>query len=196
MRAIVPAGLSLKNLGVAHRTKALHVNGPATKLSHLLFCTAMCASTALAQQSPERRNWFDDPFFQVSDKVPNCPVPAGPFITEAERRVQSHGRAERGTTCWLVGKCERPNSYTYDKDIAQAVQAAFKARNPAPRSSLWVTVQRRIVYVEGCVADARDPQVVPKIEAMLLAVPDVERAIANVYVKGKDTPHYKLLNAP
>jgi hypothetical protein len=52
------------------------------------------------------------------------------------------------------------------------------------------------VYVEGCVADARDPQVVPKIEAMLLAVPDVERAIAIVHVKGKDRPHYKLLNAP
>ena len=161
-----------------------------------LLSAALWASTALAQQAPERRNWFDDPFFQVSAKVPDCPVPAGPFLTDAERRVQSHGRAERGTTCWLVGKCERANSYAYDKDIAQSVQAAFKARNPVPRSSLWVTVQRRIVYVEGCVADARDPQAVPKIEAMLRAVPDVERAIANVYVKGRGRPHYKLLDAP
>jgi len=164
---------------------------------HVTFLSAvLCASNALAQPAPERRNWFDDPFFQVSAQVPNCPVPAGPFITDAERRVQSHGRAERGTTCWLVGKCERPNSYAYDQDIAQAVQAAFKDRNPAPRSSLWVTVQRRIVYVEGCVADTRDPQLVPKIEAMLLAVPDVERAIANVHVKGRGRPHYRLLDAP
>lgn len=160
------------------------------------FTAALCASVAVAQQPPERRNWFDDPFFQVTTQLSNCPMPAGPFLTEAEKRVQAHGRAERGTTCWLAGQCERPNAYAYDKDIAQAVQAAFKAKNPAPRSSLWVTVQRRVVYVEGCVADRNDPQVVPKLEAMLRNVPDVERAIAIVHVIGRDRPHYKLLDAP
>src|SRR5690554_6479593 len=51
------------------------------------------------QGAPELRNWFDDPFFQISSAIPDCPEPAGPFITEAERRAESHRRAEKGTTC-------------------------------------------------------------------------------------------------
>ena len=94
-------------------------------------CAALWAPAVWAQSPTERRNWFDDPFFQVTTRVPGCPVPAGPFLTEAEERVQSHGRAERGTTCWLAGKCEQPNSYAYDKDIAQAVQQAFHTRERA-----------------------------------------------------------------
>ena len=157
-------------------------------------CAALWAPAVWAQSPTERRNWFDDPFFQVTTRVPGCPVPAGPFLTEAEERVQSHGRAERGTTCWLAGKCEQPNSYAYDKDIAQAVQQAFHTRKPAPQSSLWVTVQRRVVFVEGCVNEAGAG---PKIEAMIRAVPDVERAIAIVYVKRPGRrPNYKPLNAP
>jgi len=151
------------------------------------------AAAALAQSPPLRSNAFGDPFFQVSARVAHCPVPAGPFVTEAERREQAHGRAERGTTCWLVGRCERPNSYAYDKDIAHAVQAVFQAKNPAPRSSLWVTVQRRVVYIEGCVSDARAAS---KIEALVMTVPDVERAIAIVTTQPRARPPYKLLSAP
>jgi hypothetical protein len=164
----------------------LHV---ATWLLAVLWAPAVWAQTP-----PERRNWFNDPFFQVSTRVAGCPLPAGPYLTEPEMRVQSHGRAERGTTCWLAGQCERPNSYAYDKDIAQAVQAAFQSHHPAPRSSLWVTVQRRVVYMEGCVGNAGDEK---RLETLIAAVPDVERAIAIVYVKqGKTRPPYKLLTAP
>jgi hypothetical protein len=143
---------------------------------------------------PDRRNWFGDPFFQVSSEIAACPEPAGPRMTEDERRVQSHGRAERGTTCWLAGKCERPNSYAYDRDIAQAVKAAFEKRHPAPRSTLWVTVQRRVVYLEGCVARDADG---PRLEAVVREVaPEVERAIAIVHVKGRGKPRYRLLSSP
>jgi hypothetical protein len=165
-------------------------------LHHLagLLCTTLCTSAALAQNPPQRQNWFNDPFFQVSSQVPDCPVPAGPFLTEAEKLVQSHGRAERGTTCWLAGQCDRHNSYAYDADIARAVQAVFRDQNPAPRSSLWVTVQRRVVFVEGCVSD---PRTGPRLETLLMALPDVERAIAIVYVKNSGKrPPYKRLHSP
>lgn len=162
-----------------------------------MLCLLLQSTAAFAQAAsapPERRNWFDDPFFTVSSRVPGCPVPAGPRMTEPERRVQSHGRAERGTTCWLAGKCERPNSYAYDRDIARKVQAAFEAKHPAPASSLWVTVQRRVVYLEGCVARDADG---PTLEAAVReAAPEVERAIAIVHVKGRGRPHYKRLDSP
>src|SRR5260221_13668671 len=103
-----------------------------------------------AQTGPERKNWFNDPFFQISNALPACPVPVGPLVTEDERRVQSHHRAEKGTTCWLAGKCERPNFYAYDADIAEAIRSALKTANPFARSTLWVTVQGRVVYIEGC----------------------------------------------
>ncbi|MGY4826958.1 BON domain-containing protein [Sphaerotilaceae bacterium SBD11-9] len=162
------------------------------------LCVAVWLPTAVwpqTQAPPQRRNWFNDPFFTVSSQVAHCPVPAGPFMTEAERRVQSHGRAERGTTCWLAGQCERPNSYAYDTDIAQAVQSAFTAHHPAPRSSLWVTVQRRVVYLEGCVSDAHDEK---RLHDFVMAnTPHVERVIAIVYVKqARARPPYKLLSAP
>jgi hypothetical protein len=104
-----------------------------------------------AQSGPETRNWFNDPFFQVTNAVPRCPAPAGPFMTEAEKLEQTHHRAEKGTTCWLAGKCSRPNSYAYDQDIAEALKSALTTRDPAPDSTLWVTVQGRVVYFEGCV---------------------------------------------
>lgn len=154
----------------------------------------LSAAPALAQPAPERRNWFDDPFFQISGRIAGCPVPAGPRLTEAERRVRSHERAERGTTCWLAGQCERPNTFNYDADIAQAVKAALGTRHPAPRSSLWITVQRRIVYIEGCVGQPKDG---PRLEAYFRTLPDVERAVAIVYVKRRGgRPPYKLLSAP
>jgi hypothetical protein len=151
-------------------------------------------ASAQAASAPERRNWFGDPFFQASDQVKGCPEPAGARITESERRVQSHGRAERGTTCWLVGKCERPNSYAYDPDIARKVRDAFAGKAPVAGSSLWITVQRRIVYLEGCVARERDEAT---LEAWVrTTAPEVERAVAIVHVKGRRKPPYRLLNAP
>lgn len=160
----------------------------------LVAALLQAAPQATAQPAPPRHNWFGDPFFQVSDHIAGCPEPAGPRLTERERRVRSHERAERGTTCWLAGQCDRHSAYAYDADIAQAAQAALKARHPAPRSTLWLTVQRRIVFIEGCVASERDG---PRLEAYFRRLPDVERAVAIVHVMHRGSrPPYRLLSAP
>ncbi len=122
-----------------------------------LVALAALAAACPALADEELRNWFDDPFFQISAALPDCPLPAGPFITEAQKRAEAHHRAERGTTCWLVRECDRPNSYAYDADIAAAFQAAMHERNPFPDTTLWVTAQGRVLYIEGCVA--RESQV-------------------------------------
>jgi len=154
---------------------------------------SMLAAGALADGSPQRVNWFDDPFFQFADAMTDCPLPAGPFITEAERRVESHHRAERGTTCWLAGQCDRPTAYGHDREIAQALQAALRERNPFSSATLWATVQGRIVFIEGCVPDER---VANEIESYVMAVPQVQRAVAIVYTPPARTPPYKLRTAP
>jgi hypothetical protein len=159
-----------------------------SKLSVLALCCAL--APAPAQAPEELRNWFGDPFFPLSAEVPDCPVPLGPFLTEAERRVQAHHRAERGTTCWLAGRCEQPNAYAYDQGIAQALRAAARER-PAlfAGTSLWVTVQGRVVYIEGCAAD---PDKAATLEDFARAVPGVQQALALLRSGAGEAPPYKL----
>ncbi|HEX2013081.1 MAG TPA: BON domain-containing protein [Roseateles sp.] len=128
------------------------------------------------------RNWFEDPFLQLTgaDAATDCPQPAGPFVTQRERMQQSHRRAEKGTTAWLAGEAERPRAYAYDAEIAQALAAAFRAPVASPRfpgSALWATVQGRVVYIEGCVARAGDAAA---LEALARSLPHVQQAIAIV----------------
>ncbi len=150
------------------------------------------AAPCSVQSEEVRRNWFHDPFFQISDAVPNCPMPAGPFVTEKERTAEAHHRAERGTTCWLVGKCDRPSSYAYDKDIASAFKSALKANknNSFEKSTLWVTVQGRVVYIEGC---AEDRSLGRKIETFTMALPYVELAVAKIRTDSSSPPPYPLI---
>lgn len=145
------------------------------------------ASPALADE--ELRNWFNDPFFQISAALPDCPLPAGPFVSESDKRVQAHHRAERGTTCWLAKECDRPNSYAYDADIADAFQAAVRERNPFPNTTLWVTVQGRVVYIEGC--GTQESQV-SEVETFARALPFVQQAIAIVRIEPSARAPYKL----
>ena len=135
------------------------------------------------------RNWFNDPFFQISHAIDGCPVPMGPYITQTERRVQAHHRAERGTSCWLAGQCTEPNFYRYDEGIAQAIRAALAADNPFADSTLWVTVQGRVVYVEGCVHDTSMP---PRIEAYIRKIPNVQTAAAIVRTDASQRIPYRV----
>ena len=155
----------------------------------LALALAVLASTCLAQAGEELRNWFNDPFFQISAGIPDCPTPAGPFVTESERRVQAHRRAEKGTTCWLARECERPNAYAYDPDIATALQAEMRNRNPFPDTTLWVTVQGRVLYIEGCVTQASE---IAELEALARALPHVQQAIAIVRIGPSGPAPYKL----
>jgi hypothetical protein len=144
-------------------------------------CTAGAQATPAApapDAAPEPlRNWFRDPYFAVRAAVPECPVPRGPLGTEADMRRETHSRAERGTSCWLAGRCEKPNAYLYDAALATAVRERFAASDALRDASLWVTVQRRIVWVEGCVSPATDDRTV---ENVLDGLNDAERVIVVV----------------
>jgi len=155
--------------------------------SSLVAAALLAATAAPADEAP--RNWFDDPFFAVSAFVADCPLPAGPFVDEAGRRVQAHRRAEKGTTCWLAGACERPNAYAYDREIAGALQAALRERPPLAGSSLWVTVQGRVVYIEGC---ATAPSEVDALQALARSLPQVEQVIAIVRTDPAAPPPYRV----
>ena len=141
----------------------------------LMLHSAIC--TAHAEDSAKLKNWFNDPFFQVRDGIPNCPKPRGPLLTEAEMKSESHSRVERGTSCWMAGKCSEPNEYRYDATIGKAVEARFQAEPKFRDTSLWVTVKRKFVWVEGCVARNEEAT---ELERIVLSIPDVERTIVNV----------------
>ncbi|WP_164886961.1 BON domain-containing protein [Piscinibacter defluvii] len=148
------------------------------------------ALSVLRAQADERRNWFDDPFFQITSDVPQCAEPAGPRVTEAERQAQSHRRAEKGTTCWLAKEegCERANAYSYDRDIASEIKVAVRTKAKFPGTSLWVTVQGRVVYVEGCVSRESQAQ---EVEAFVRSMPYVQQAVAIVSSAPGSKPPYK-----
>ena len=150
---------------------------------------AAAAAICLAHADDDLQNWFNDPFFQIAASIPNCPLPAGPFTTESDRRVQAHRRAEKGTTCWLAKECDRPNAYVYDADIASAFQAAWRDRNPHSNTTLWVTVQGRVLYIEGCAADE---SVTLELEAFARSIPNVQQAIAIIRTDSSARAPYKL----
>lgn len=156
----------------------------------LALLLALLALDPAGAQPAEYRNWYHDPFFQISSAIDGCPLPAGPYQTESEQRQQAHHRAEEGTSCWLAGKCARPNSYAYDQDIAASVRANFANRSVLASSTLWITVRGRKVFIAGCV---RDPSVAPELEAIVRLTPEVERAIALVYTGTSAKPPYKVL---
>ncbi|HYD60745.1 MAG TPA: hypothetical protein VEC35_10345 [Noviherbaspirillum sp.] len=133
------------------------------------------------------KNWFDDPFFQVSDGIAGCPRPLGPLLTESEMKSESHSRAERGTSCWMSGACSQPNAYMYDQEIARGVRERLRA---GADTSLWITVKRRFVWVEGCVAH---PAQTADLESQVKSLPNVEHVLVNVMTGTRDKPPYRTL---
>jgi hypothetical protein len=147
------------------------------------------SSLCYGQDPDALRNWFNDPFFQISSDVSNCPLPAGPFIDERAKRNQAHHRAEKGTTCWLAGDCDRPNSYKYDPDIADEFQTAVRNRGPFPDTTLWVTVQGRVVYVQGCGSDKSQ---IKDIEDFAKSVRYVQQVFVDIRVDPSARPPYRV----
>lgn len=143
---------------------------------------ALVALLLAGSADEEVLNRFDDPFQAVSADIAGCPEPRGPRITAAEARVQAHHRAERGTTCWLKGECSEPNAFRYDKGIAQALGARLAGAAALHPSSLWMTVQGRVVYLEGCVERAAQAT---ELETLARGLPEVQQALAIVRV-GRD----------
>jgi hypothetical protein len=139
----------------------------------------LCAPVP-AEEKPELKNWFGDPYFQLTREIASCPEPLGPYMSEAEALRYSHHRAERGTRCYQEKRCRLPSSYDYDREIAASIQRDFAGKRLAlPRSTLWVLVQGRRVWIQGCVAPGYRSG---SLSAMLKRIPDVELAMEEVRV--------------
>lgn len=134
---------------------------------------------AASRAVDERANCFDDPFVQVTDGLPDCPPQAGPRITREEMRAQAHGRTERGTSCYLSGRCRLPNAYLYDREIIPRVRQAIRYDGRFEGTSVWALGQRRWVTLSGCVRSADEAV---EIERLVGRVDDVEAVINELVV--------------
>jgi hypothetical protein len=168
---------------------------PVTALLGLLFLLFLLflLSAGPHAQETDLKNWYNDPFFALSHGFAGCPVPLGPFMTRAQMEDDAHYRVERGTTCWLAHKCTRPNSYMYDAPIADAIRAHFTDSHAFDGTSVWITVQRRFVYAEGCAPRSFD---VHALHLQLEAIPDVEQVFIRVSTDARSPLPYKTLAAP
>jgi len=161
---------------------------PSTLLTACLALLLGAASAAAEEgREPDKKNWFDDPFFQVASGMRGCPTPEGPLYTEQERRSQMHSRLERGTSCWLAGRCADSNAYRYDKALAPRAQAALSAVPGVRRGSIWVIIQRRWVYLQGCVPSRA---LAARLEQAARGVPDVELVVPDFMIGTRGKPSY------
>jgi hypothetical protein len=151
----------------------------------LLLALSCTAATA----GEERRNWFDDPFAQATHGLKGCPVPDGPEMTEAEMRVESHARAERGTRCWLEKKCDSPSAYKYDQPINENATTRLAGDPRFKDSTVWVRTLRAFVFLQGCVRSEKQKQ---EIIGAVTALPRVERVLDEMQVGTKGKPPYRL----
>ena len=143
--------------------------------------------------SQERQNFLGDPFVQLTSGLAQCPVPEGPLLTESEVRAEMHARVERGTSCFMAGRCRLHNAYLYDKEIISRVGklvAALAARDPQmTATSLWAEGQRRWVFLKGCVQSEGQSQA---LEAAVRNMDDVESVINLLMVGTEGAPRYKV----
>lgn len=128
----------------------MRIHERATRLGLLGFATVVLW-VAGVRADEERRNWYNDPFAQATQAYPRCPPAQGPLLTGEEMRQQAHGRLERGTSCWLEGKCEPGGAYVHDQEINERVRRVVADDSWFRDTSLWVTTQAAFVTVEGCV---------------------------------------------
>ena len=147
----------------------------------------MLLASLVAAQEP-RRNAFDDPFTVVTQGLAACPTAEGPLLTEEQVRAEAHDRAQRGTSCWLAGRCRLHNAYLYDKEIIPRVVEAVKADGRYGDTSVWALGQRRWVWLKGCVAK---PEQRDALERLVRQIDDVEGVVNELMVGTAGTPPYK-----
>jgi hypothetical protein len=147
----------------------------------------MLLASLVAAQEP-RRNAFDDPFTVVTQGLASCPIAEGPLLTEEQVRAEAHDRAQRGTSCWLAGRCRLHNAYLYDKEIIPRVVKAVKADGRYGDTSVWALGQRRWVWLKGCVAR---PEQREALESLVRNIDDVEGVVNELMVGATAAPPYK-----
>lgn len=147
------------------------------RLGLLLALGAALAAGVCA--APERANFFNDPFEQATSGIKSCPVPQGPLITRQEMLAQTHGRAERGTSCYQAGRCRLPNAYLYDPDIIARSKKAILADGRFEGTSVWLLGQRRWVWLQGCVRTKNEAEA---LERLIRSLDDVENVMNELEV--------------
>jgi BON domain-containing protein len=160
---------------------------PRAAVAAIVAMLALSLPGRAADGDEPRTNAFDDPFVQATHALAACPVAEGPLVTAAEARAQSHGRAERGTTCYRWGRCRLPNAYLYDKEIVPRVVRFISLDDRFASSTIWVLGQRRWVYLKGCVASAEQASA---LEREVRLIDDVEAVIDELMVGTAGKPPY------
>lgn len=135
----------------------------------------------------ERKNYFEDPFVQVTDAVTACPVPRPPGMTEQELRDAAHVRAQHGGSCYRSGRCRLPNSYLYDREIIPRVAQYIRQDGRFDGTSVWVLGERRLVTLMGCV---QSPEQAEQLERAVMLVDDVMGVINYLQIDPRATPRY------
>ncbi|HTJ94005.1 MAG TPA: hypothetical protein VL424_12980 [Pararobbsia sp.] len=145
-----------------------------------------------------RSNHGNDPFISISTGIAACPVPLGPMQTDKEWLANSHNRIEHGNNCWSEGRCRLMNAYSYDKEIADSVQRRLRYMNTLDlhwmeRTTLWLTIQSRVIFVQGCIAPEFDKA---KFFAVLAQTADVDRVVDNTttHPDASEVPYRTQLN--
>ena len=146
----------------------------------LVIVPVVIAFAGATFTADERKNYFNDPFVQVTNGIAGCPVPQGPGMTEAEMKVEAHSRAERGTRCFMAGKCRLPNSYQYDSEIIPRVRKAILADGRFADTSVWAEGQRRWVWLKGCVRTREQRR---DLQRLVGGLDDVEKVINELVVR-------------
>jgi hypothetical protein len=150
---------------------------------------ALCALGVFSAHAQERKNFFEDPFVQVTSAMAGCPVPEGPGETQAELAALAHIRAQHGTSCYLSGRCRLPNSYLYDKEIVPRVAQYIKLDGRFNNTSVWVLGERRLVTLMGCV---QSKEQAVEMEKAVALVDDVMGVINQLMVGTGEQPRYQL----
>jgi hypothetical protein len=141
------------------------------------------------------RNWGNDPFLQLRADDGACPEPRGPRMTASEWRAEAHWRIETGTSCWLAGRCADANAYRYDAAIAQALFPRLQALPELAGSGVWAYLQRRILFVQGCVADTAQARAIEAaIGRAAAAVPELQMVVPALRVAGDEGTPYRRLD--
>lgn len=138
----------------------------AAALAALLLACPLASAAAKDDGAP-RSNAFNDPFVQVTNALPACPVPEGPLYTAEQVRELAHVRAQHGGSCYGSGRCRLPNSYLYDADIVPRMQRYLRQDGRFDDTSVWVLGQRRIITLMGCVQTEEQSQAMERAAALV-----------------------------
>lgn len=168
---------------------------------HAGMASGTPASAVVAGDDKALLNRGQDPFFRISSGIAGCPEPLGPRIDEAAWQRETHHRLERGYRCHAEGRCRLSSAYHYDREIAETVQRRLQWlsrqhrgspdswQQSLPRTSLWLTVSRRWVTIQGCVPRGFDPK--PLADA-LREVEGVERVVVETTDRPRQPVPYAL----